>query len=421
MRNFFQKKIIVAVVFGALFLSPGLAFSTEYNLCCICTTEWMTGGMAPSYHKSSSASTTVSDSATCSAMDGINTTCLVSKNESCGEVAPPKTTTLTEEFNFKDVVLGITIPSLHFSPPPAEVDEDGNIYFPWIGEYIKAVYNFAVIVISILAVVMLIVAGAQVIMSAGGPAKATAYKRITQAVIGLFIAWGSYVILYTINPNLTLFKSLQVKFIEPISFAEEATPDVDVANAGLSGKVIKKADKSGRKDCLAELPADTVGIKLKDYGLQGVSPAGKHGAYYVTVNTLMIDDLKAVFADIAKTDYKIKAAGGVRGSGACTPGNLHLCGLAVDINPGDNPDCPAYTKQGEGKPNRKVGQYWDVAGDHKLTQDEFDKCARGEKITDIPQAVVDSFEQHGFYWGGYGWNEGRSDAMHFEYHRYCFN
>jgi hypothetical protein len=153
--------------------------------------------------------------------------CAIKENVRCAPQTV-KITNLIEEFNFKDVVLGVTIPSLHFSPPPAQADTEGNIYIPWIGEYIKALYNFAVIVISILAVVMLIVAGAQIIMSAGGPAKAAAYKRITQAVIGLFIAWGSYVILFTINPNLTMFKSLKIEFIpnRGIDGIEETGPSL---------------------------------------------------------------------------------------------------------------------------------------------------------------------------------------------------
>lgn len=417
-----MKKIFIIIFLGAFFLTPIAANAAEFKSCCVCIHQ-DTSGMGQDYNALPTGSTKenpITDATQCDTHDEFSVDCAIMTDTECGEVGPPVMTTLTDEMGLQNIVLGVTIPNLHFSAPPTEVDEEGNVYIPWAGEYVRAIYNFAVVVISILAVVVLILSGAQIITSAGGPAKGAAYRRITQAIIGLFIAWGSYVVLYTINPGLTTFNSLKIKYIEPMSYAEEATPDTDVTIPKLETKVIKKSDKSGRKDCLAELSADTVGIKLKDYGLDGVSLTGKHGAYYVTVNKLMAEDLKAVFNEIAKTDYKIKAAGGVRGGGACTPGNLHLCGLAIDINPGDNPDCPAYTKQGEGKPNRKVGQYWDVAGDHRITQEEFDKCSKGEKITNIPQAVVDSFENHGFYWGGYGWNEGRSDAMHFEYHRYCF-
>lgn len=125
----------------------------------------------------------------------------------------PTMTKLGDEFKLQNVVLGVTIPGLTFSPPPTQVDAEGNISIPWLAEYIKALYNFAVVIISIIAVVVIILQGAKIITSAGGPAKGEAYKRITQAVIGLFVAWGSYVILYSINPGLTAFKPLTVAFV----------------------------------------------------------------------------------------------------------------------------------------------------------------------------------------------------------------
>jgi len=96
------------------------------------------------------------------------------------------------------------------------VEEEGDTYLllPWIGEYLGAIFNFALGVVSIVAVVMVIIHGAKVVVSAGGSAKAEAYKRITQAVIGLVIMWGSYAILYTINPELVRFKNLSVLYIK---------------------------------------------------------------------------------------------------------------------------------------------------------------------------------------------------------------
>lgn len=141
--------------------------------------------------------------------------CNVVSHSLCGKIVMED----IKEESFRpiqNIVLGIKIPNLRFSAPPTKVDAEGNIYIPWLGEYIKAIYNFSVAVISIVAVVVIIIAGAQIIVSAGGPAKSAGYKRITGAVIGLFIAWGSYVILYTINPNLTAFRSLQIQYIDKI-------------------------------------------------------------------------------------------------------------------------------------------------------------------------------------------------------------
>lgn len=413
--------LLVLLYFGVIF-SPHNTSAVEYKACCVCLNFDVTGMENDNWTlpRGDPTLNSITDEAQCTSYDDTYTYCKIIKREECGEIIVETTKIESEFAGFKDVVLGVTVPSLQFSAPPSEVDAEGNIYISWIGEYLKAVYNFAVLAVSIIGVVMLIVMGIKIITSGGGPAKGEAYKRIMQIVVGLFIAWGSYAILFAINPDLTVFKPLAIKYIEPISFAEDPTPEIDTTIPALSGQIIKKASKGARKECLAELPSKTVGIKLKDYNITGTSPSGKHGAYYVTVNALMAEDLKKVFEDIARTDYKIKVVGGVRGSGSCTPSNLHKCGMAIDINPGDNPDCPAYTKQGEKKPNRKVGQYWDVAGDHKITSEEFQRCANGERITDIPQEIIDSFERNGFYWGGYGWGKDRSDAMHFEYHKYCY-
>ncbi len=144
--------------------------------------------------------------------------------------AAPTMTKLEDEFKFSDMsnVLGIKIPNLKFSAPPTEVDSEGNIYLPWIGEYLKAVYDFALVAISIVAVVVLIIQGARIIISAGGPEKSAAYKGIAGAVIGLFIAWGSYAILYSINPDLTQFTSLKILFIpeDPLKI-ELGTTEID--------------------------------------------------------------------------------------------------------------------------------------------------------------------------------------------------
>ena len=132
----------------------------------------------------------------------------------------------------------ITIPGLNFS----EVDDalidtsGGNIHLslPFLGEYLSAVYKYAVAAASILAVLVIIVSGIQwmfpgnivssVITKAGGERQEEqtnqAKKRILGAVTGLIIALSSYVILYTIDPDLTKFKNLRVQFVEEIDLPD---------------------------------------------------------------------------------------------------------------------------------------------------------------------------------------------------------
>ncbi|TAN33594.1 hypothetical protein EPN28_02165 [Patescibacteria group bacterium] len=148
-----------------------------------------------------------------------------------GNEAPacPKTkleviTKLTAEL--RPPATAIRIPGLSFSEINKNITEDaaGNKYLniPWIGEMLTAVYKFAITIVSIVAVIMIIIQGARVVTSGGGEAKMDAYKKIIQAIIGLAIAWGSYAILYNINPDLVTFKALKVRYIQPIPMPEFA-------------------------------------------------------------------------------------------------------------------------------------------------------------------------------------------------------
>ena len=89
------------------------------------------------------------------------------------------------------------------------------IHSPFLAEYIRAVYQYAVAAASVLAIIMIIVAGLQWTISGGNTERITAAKkRISNALVGLSLAVGSFTILYTINPELVEFRSIKVFYIE---------------------------------------------------------------------------------------------------------------------------------------------------------------------------------------------------------------
>ena len=131
-------------------------------------------------------------------------------------------------------ILEINIPGLNFSDVASTSDDTGTyFYIAWIPELISALYKFGIAIVSIVAVVVIIVQGLRIVTSGGGEAKASAYKKILQSVIGLVIAWGSYAILYTVNPALVQFNALKVKIVErqDLSAVYEEPPIVDVSTA----------------------------------------------------------------------------------------------------------------------------------------------------------------------------------------------
>ncbi len=114
----------------------------------------------------------------------------------------------------------INIPYLNTEKPKIKVNENGqiNIYDKNIPLLINGIFKFSLIVGSVLAVIMIIIAGFQWLMSAGSnEIISSAKQKIYKAIIGLIILFSSYTLLYTINPELVKLKSLKIDVIQPIS------------------------------------------------------------------------------------------------------------------------------------------------------------------------------------------------------------
>ena len=92
------------------------------------------------------------------------------------------------------------------------VNEDNKIIEGNLaGQYIAALYKFFVGIAGIVAVVMISLGGFIWLFSGGSPDKISKAKElILGAIFGLLLALGSYLILYTINPQLVDF-SLAIK------------------------------------------------------------------------------------------------------------------------------------------------------------------------------------------------------------------
>mgnify|MGYP001611510906 CR=1 FL=1 len=74
-------------------------------------------------------------------------------------------------------------------------------------KYAQFLYPFALSVAAVLAVVMIVIAGLEM-MTASEGLREDAKKKIWAAVLGLLLAVGSYLILNTINPDLVQLKLL---------------------------------------------------------------------------------------------------------------------------------------------------------------------------------------------------------------------
>lgn len=87
-----------------------------------------------------------------------------------------------------------------------------------IAKYVVAIYNWALRVIVILAIVMIMVAGVRWMMAAGNASTVSqARDQIISSLIGLLIALGSYALLNFINPALVKLREIKPTGVENIN------------------------------------------------------------------------------------------------------------------------------------------------------------------------------------------------------------
>ena len=109
--------------------------------------------------------------------------------------------------------LGVAIPGLTAFSTAKEAG--GKLSINFIGQYIVAVYEWLIGVMAVFAVIMIMVGGVQY-MLAGGSQEGIkqARDRITHALIGMVILLGSYLLLQNTNPQLVIFKPLEISTVE---------------------------------------------------------------------------------------------------------------------------------------------------------------------------------------------------------------
>ncbi len=127
--------------------------------------------------------------------------------------------------------LNVPIPNVSFtsavSKPcsfdPGQTCIDSN----FIADYLNGVYNFLIGSGLIIVIVVIMVGGLQYTLGAGSPNMVgKGKKRITDAVTGLVLLLAAYLILHTINPQLTTLKMVEQQNIQAIDMPEVDEGDV---------------------------------------------------------------------------------------------------------------------------------------------------------------------------------------------------
>lgn len=131
-------------------------------------------------------------------------------------------TTLGEAtIKLRSPILQIPIPGVNLSDAYLS---GGDVIAPYLAQYITGVYAFLISIVGIIAAVVLIHAGF-LYMTAGGSADRVgkAREKIRNALIGMALAFGSYTILYAINPALIGFKAFGLINVQSVLYNVDRT------------------------------------------------------------------------------------------------------------------------------------------------------------------------------------------------------
>jgi len=99
---------------------------------------------------------------------------------------------------------------------PNQTPPDPNCNVDSISTYLPGIFTLAIEIAAALAVIMITIGGIEYIGSESVGSKADGTKKIQNALIGLLLAIGAWVILNTISPNLVSFNlSIKKSFAPP--------------------------------------------------------------------------------------------------------------------------------------------------------------------------------------------------------------
>ena len=241
-----------------------------------------------------------------------------------------------------------------------------------VAGWVNSFYQFSLIAGVFLAVGVIVWAGLRYTLAAGNPStQSDARDQILQAILGLILLFGAYLILYTINPNLV---NLKLKTLDSVSVTAPTTGGTTGGASGGwgtgsdvngQGGQFSGGGASGCTNCLTDTQArqtlTSANINIKTDGV----PANLEGIQQSTVNGVigLRNDCGCTITITSATDSH--AAGTAHANGYKVDlrlndginnyitGNFTYIGLRGDDN------APQYAGPG-GAIYAREGNHWDV-------------------------------------------------------------
>lgn len=194
-------------------------------------------------------------------------------------------------------------------PLPGITEVSGGQGF---SQYLSWIFKFALIAAAFLAVIQIVIAGVEMVGSAASEkARGDAEQRIRDAVLGLLLAFGAWLILYTINPDL-------VKM-------ELNIPDINIKAVPVDSGEFREVDRNKISAAAARDQFSEIGIDVKSECPPGqsVNCVRLEGVRQSTIDELK--NLKEQFPGA-----QIYVTGGTE-SGHSSGATSHSNGYKVDL------------------------------------------------------------------------------------------
>lgn len=111
---------------------------------------------------------------------------------------------------------------------------NGDNTFAGLADYISTLYKYLVPVMALVAIVMMMIAGLQYILSRGNPsAVKQAKERIVQAVVGIVLLLSAYTLARLLDPRLVSFTELRIPKVKEVVTLSTGSMCETLAMAGL--------------------------------------------------------------------------------------------------------------------------------------------------------------------------------------------
>ncbi len=169
--------------------------------------------------------------------------------------------------------LQIDIPGVNFESPLAMTLDDGSkaMSVNFLGAYVSGVYKYLIGFALTIAIVMIMVGGLQYVLGASSGDVKSGKIRMTDAIEGFILLMFVYVVLYTVNPETTLFRGLEIKTVDVVIQELED----DFVNGSAPGNVgtptasnVSGANKSKiSEELIPSVDAAAASLETQGYGM----------------------------------------------------------------------------------------------------------------------------------------------------------